>query len=124
MNDDKLPNYYDVTIEATLCEATSEGVCRRPYRLHVADVEAVDGRSAVEKALRSQYARWQDFTVEPGEGGEGWQFVGNDWCCIGADYADDWLELDLIDDYGDFATAVPYERRLRLAGFVPMGFVQ
>ena len=121
MNDDKLPNYYNVTIEATLCEATSEGVCRRPYRLHVADVEAVDGRSAVEQTLRSQHARWQDFTVEPGEGGEGWVFCGDDEFDSNID---EWLELDLIDDYGDFATAVPYERRLRLAGFVPMGFVQ
>lgn len=120
---DKLPNYFDVTIEATLCEATTDGVRRRPYQLHVEDVEAADGRSAVEQTLRSQHARWQDFTVEPGEGGEGWQFVGGDWCCVGAD-ADDWLEFDLIGDYGDFATAVAYERRLRLAGAQPMEFVQ
>lgn len=117
---DKLPNYYNITIEATLCEANTDGVRRKPYQLHVEDVEAVDGRSAVEQTLRSQHARWQDFTVEPGEGGEGWQFVGDE-----DDYdADDWLEFDLIDDYGDFATAVPYERRLRLAGAQPMGFVQ
>ncbi len=121
MNDDKLPNYYDVSIEATLCEATSDGVHRKLYRLHVEDVEAVDGRSAVEQTLRSQCARWQDFTVEPGEGGEGWQFIGDDEFDPNID---DWLEFDLIDDYGDFATAVAYERRLRLAGFVPMGFVQ
>ena len=118
MNDDKLPNYFNVTIEATLCEATSGRVYRKPYRLYVEDVEAVDGRSAVKQTLRSQYDRWQDFTVEPGEGGEGWQFVGDE------DYADDWLEFDLIDDYGDFATAVPYERRLLLAGVRPLGFVQ
>jgi hypothetical protein len=119
MNDDKLPNYYDVTIEATLCEATSEGVHRSPYQLHVEDVEAGDGRSAVEQTLRSQHARWQDFTVEPGEGGEGWVFCGDE----DDPNTDDWLEFDLIDDYGDFATAVPYERRLRLAGYQPMGFV-
>lgn len=120
-NANKLPKYYDVLIEATLCKATSEGVHRTPYRLHVEDVEAIDGRSAVEQALRSQKARWQDFTFEPGEGGEGWQFFGDEYD-LGTEV--DWLELDLIDDYGDFATAVPYERRLRLAGFVPMGFVQ
>lgn len=120
MNNDKLPNYYDVTIEATLCEATSEGVHRTPYKLHVEGVEAIDGRSAVEKALRSQHARWQRFWFEQGEGGDGWMWGGDE----SDPAANEWLELDLIDDYGDCATAVPYERRLLLAGVRPLEFAQ
>lgn len=116
MNSDKLPNYYNVKIEARENWPQPGHARALKDRTFTADeFEAPDPQTAVHMVLNQQ---WGACDIDEGDT-EGW--------LVFKEGADDgsapWLEL-AIEDYGDFATPVPYERRLALAGVRPLGFVQ
>ena len=115
MNDDKLPNYYDVRIQAEKCHPKPGHVAKYPYTLFVESVEASDPETAVKQVLRKHWLEDCDWFPSEGETG---------WVVYGPDDADDdpWLEI-AVDELSDCATAVPYERRLLLAGIRPLEFV-
>lgn len=110
---DRLPNFYNVKIEGfKITPYPDETVCEA-FVFEAEGVEAKDAQTAVRMTIRKH---WQACGLEETDTGDGWiAYVGND-------EDEPWLELE-IDDYGDFATAVPYERRLALAGVRPLGFV-
>jgi len=113
---DKLPNYFDVLIEAQKCFPKRGYTDKHPYTLNEKSVEAPDPETAVVQVLRKHWDENADYF--PSEGERGWVVFGP------ADASEDpWLEIS-VDELADCATAVPYERRLRLAGAQPMGFVQ
>ena len=114
MNDDKLPNYYDVRIKGSKRTPRPGYVDDYPYTLSVEAVEAPDPETAVRLALRKHWHEDADWF--PSESGEGWVvYSPNDGD------NDPWLEID-VEEMSDCATAVPYERRLRLAGIRPLEF--
>lgn len=112
---DELPNYYDVNIQAEECFPKSGFVSRYPYTLSAKSVEAQNEETAVAQVLRKNWH--EDCQWFPSEGEPGWVVCGPD------DADDDpWLEIP-VEELGDCAQPVPYERRLRLAGIRPMEFV-
>ena len=113
---DKLPNYYDVKIEARE-NWPQPGFCPflKDRTFEEKEFEAPDPQTAVRVTLNQQ---WGACDLEEGDT-EGWLVFKEGV----VDGSAPWLEL-AIEDYGDFATAVPYERRLLLAGVRPLGFVQ
>ncbi len=116
MNDDKLPNYYNVLIEAQKCIPKRGYTDKHPYTLSEESVEAPDPETAVVQVLRKHWHENADWF--PSEECYGWTVFGPD------DASEDpWLEIR-VEELADCATAVPYERRLRLAGYQPMGFVK
>ena len=116
MNDNKLPNYYDVLIEAQKCRPRPCYTAKHLYTLFVESVEAPDAETAVMLVLRKHWG--EDCILFSSEGEPGWVVAGpDDFDC------DPWLEIP-VEEINDCATAVPYERRLLLAGVRPLGFVQ
>lgn len=114
MTEGKLPNYYDVSIEAWQWTPKPGMTVGDSRHFTAQAVEAADPQTAVRLTLNQQ---WGTCDIDEGDSGEGWVVHRMD------DEEGPWLELD-VDDYGNCATAVPYERRLRLAGYQPMGFVE
>ena len=112
----KLPNYYDVRIQAEKCHPKPGHVAKHPYTLFVESVEASDPETAVRQALRKYWHENADWF--PSESGEGWVVYSSD-----DGDNDPWLEID-VEEMSDCATAVPYERRLLLAGVRPLEFAQ
>jgi len=105
---DKLPNYYDVLIEGfEIMPKSTHDECRN-FTLFVKDVEAADPQTAVRRVLNDRWAGMCE--ISEGEH-SGWIVTNQD----------DETRLQLeVDDYANCATAVPYERRLRLAGAQPL----
>ena len=67
MNDDKLPNYYDVRIQAEKCHPKPGHVAKYPYTLFVESVEAPDPETAVKQVLRKHWLEDCDWFPSEGE---------------------------------------------------------